>query len=146
MKNQRLFLSKIQYSTLIFPIFLLLALLVLGIYEGIWSISLIVILIAIYLVDIYSNTKYTIQNEILDIRCGAFYHKVININDIREISRSKELAKMPALSMERIKISYNQHDFVLVSPSDTTEFIRCLLEVNPNINLHSNLIQEPTLG
>jgi hypothetical protein len=142
LKNRSIFLSKIQYSILIFPISLMLTLLALGIYQGIWPVFLIVLLIAIYLIDMYSNTKYTIQNEILDIRCGVFYHKVIDINNIRKMSRSKIMVKMPALSMDRIKISYDRYDFVLVSPKDTTEFIRCLLQVNPNIILHNNLIEE----
>lgn len=120
----------------------MLSLLTLGFYKGIWPLFLIVLLIAIYLIDIYSNTKYTIQNEILDIRCGVFYHKVIDINNIRKIRRSKDMAKMPALSMDRITISYDQYNYVLVSPIETHEFIRCLLQVNPNIILHSNLSQE----
>lgn len=142
MKNRNIFRCKIQYSILILPIVLLLALLVLGIYKGIWPIVLVVLLVAIYLVDLFSNTKYTIQKEVLDIRSGMFYHKVIDITTIREISSSKELAKIPALSTDRIKIVYNQYDFVLVSPKDSSEFIKCLLQVNPAIILHSNLSQK----
>lgn len=88
----------------------------------------------------FFNTKYIIKDNHLIIMCGFFKYASIDVNNITEINNSKSLISAPAPSFDRIKISYNKYDNILISPSNKVEFISHLLDINSKIivKIYSN--------
>lgn len=92
--------------------------------------SLIIFLVSY----IFFKTKYIIDNQHLNIVCGFFKYSAIDINDITEINKTKSFIAAPAPSFDRIKISYNRYDNIIISPKNKMDFINNLLLINPKIN------------
>lgn len=98
---------------------------------------IITVLIIIMLALIFFGTKYVIDGEELIIY-GGIYKKKIAINQITSLRSTKNPLSAPAMSLDRVEITYNPHmQLALVSPKDKETFIKKLLEVNPAIKLHS---------
>ena len=58
---------------------------------------------------------------------------VIDINTIKSIEPTHTILSAPASSLDRLRISYNKYDDVVISPRRKEEFIRQLHSINPNI-------------
>jgi membrane protein YdbS with pleckstrin-like domain len=70
--------------------------------------------------------RYTLSADHLLIRSGIRKHS-ISFKDIRSVEQSNNPLAAPALSLQRVKISYGK-SFVLISPERREEFIRILRE------------------
>lgn len=98
---------------------------------------LITALIIVLLCILFFGTKYVIEEDEL-IVYGGLYKKRIQIKQIRSLRPSKNPLSAPAMSIDRIEITFDPHiQVVLVSPKDKELFVKKLLEVNPNISLKS---------
>ncbi|WP_157805735.1 PH domain-containing protein [Bacillus sp. mrc49] len=71
---------------------------------------------------IWFTTYYVIEEKTLLVR-SAFIRKTISINDIKAFDRSFNPLSSPALSLDRIKIYYGQHQYILISPLHRETFI-----------------------
>ncbi len=71
------------------------------------------------------GTHYVVANGVLRIVSGPFRWK-ITISEIVEITPSRNPVSSPALSLDRLKITYGKHRSVLVSPADKEGFIRAI--------------------
>jgi Bacterial PH domain len=80
-------------------------------------------------------TYYEINGEELKIAAGPIRYN-IHIHTIRSIEASKNPISSPALSLDRLRIDYNQSNVVYISPQDKKEFTEELLKINPNIRVH----------
>lgn len=98
---------------------------------------LITALIIVLLCILFFGTKYVIEEDEL-IVYGGIYKKRIQIRQIRSLRPSKNPLSAPAMSIDRIEITFDPHiQVILVSPKDKELFVKKLLEVNPDITLKS---------
>lgn len=68
-------------------------------------------------------TSYTIRGEHLLARCGPLRYKV-KLNEIKNIEPVKTLRPGPALSWDKLKITYgSQNKALFVSPADKYTFV-----------------------
>lgn len=99
------------------------------------NIIIIAIMSIIFIVYIFITTIYTIEKENLKIKCGFFIDLSIDIKTIRKVSETYNPISSPAVSIDRLEITYNNSETVLVSPKDKKGFINSLIEKNPNIEV-----------
>jgi hypothetical protein len=134
------FKSKIGKGFILFPSLILIAVALLLIVEKAWLGLPIVIAIAIYLADIFINTHYSIEANILKIIAGRFYKVQIPISNIYKIKSSRDPSKAPANSIDRLSIRYTmagKKKEVLVSPENKEGFMQALKDINGDIELGS---------
>lgn len=122
----------------LFPNIGLLAVAILLIVEKAWLGLPIILVIALFLNDIYRNTYYSIEDGVLTIDAGRFYLLQIPISNIYKIKPSRDPSKVPANSMDRLSIRYTKDGKkkeVLVSPENKEAFMQALKEINEDIEL-----------
>jgi hypothetical protein len=95
---------------------------------------LITVPVMAFIIWLIAATYYEINGEELKVAAGPIRYK-IHIHTIRAIEASYNPLSSPALSLDRLKITYNQNNTVLISPKDKQEFVRELLKINPNIRV-----------
>jgi len=118
---------------LILPVALLLiTVLIIGLTRGAWAEAIIAILTSLLVLSIFLVTHYRIKDNFLIIRCGVLYKATIDIKEIQTIKHTNNPLSSPALSLDRIEITYNNKR-VMISPEKTGEFIRQLQKINPQI-------------
>lgn len=120
----------------LFPNIGFLAVAILLIVEKAWLGLPIILVIALFLNDIYRNTYYSIEDGVLTIDAGRFYLLQIPISNIYKIKPSRDPSKAPANSMDRLSIRYTidgKKKEVLVSPKNKEEFMQALKEINGDI-------------
>mgnify|MGYP000164766877 CR=1 FL=1 len=71
------------------------------------------------------NTKYEVFENDLVITCGFFRWK-ISKQDITEIKETKSILASPALSLNRLKITYRNNKAIIISPENKEHFIKSL--------------------
>ena len=81
----------------------------------------------------FFKTEYTIEENKLKIKCGFFTYKPIEINEIKEITKSNNIISSPAASFDWIEIKYGKFEEMIISPKDKFEFAKYLTSLNPNI-------------
>ena len=69
--------------------------------------------------------RYTLESDHLLIRCGLIRQR-IPYRDITAITPSRSLWSAPALSLQRVKLSYGRSSSQLVSPRERAAFIQAL--------------------
>jgi hypothetical protein len=131
---KKTFRSKIDMLILV-PVILVLA--GVGVYmtvNGILVGEIAIAVIGLFIVYTYVYTSYVVTDDNkLKIRSGFLYNQEIYIKSIKKVRPTKNHRASPALSSDRLEISYNRYGRVVVSPNNKTEFIRELKVVNPRI-------------
>lgn len=102
-------------------------------YQGIWVGLGITLLCSLFIIHIFSTTVYQINTDTLRINSGFFFQECIEIKSIRKVSKSRNILQSPALSLDRIELTYNRFDSILLSPRDKAGFVAELLKRNPSI-------------
>ena len=74
-----------------------------------------------------ASTRYTIDQDSLHVRSGPV-SCTIALKDIRKISPTRTVSSAPALSMDRLQITYGNWQDCVVSPKDKEGFLRSLRE------------------
>lgn len=98
---------------------------------------LVTAFIIVLLCILFFGTKYVIEKEEL-IVYGGIYKKRIPIKQIRSLRPSKNPLSAPAMSIDRIEITFDPHiQVILISPKERELFVKKLLEINPSITLKS---------
>lgn len=93
---------------------------------------LVLIPVILFIIHMYLNTNYTIENNDLIIRCG-FYKKKLNISTIRKAEDTNNILSSPALSLDRLELFYNGYDSVIISPKNKAVFVAHLQKINPDV-------------
>lgn len=84
------------------------------------------------------NTWYRITADgYLVAHCSIFPEKRIKIEEITAVERSAMPVSSYALSLDRLIIYQGSHPWLLVSPTDQQEFVRCLRKFNPAIEVRN---------
>lgn len=106
-----------------------------------WVALLILLPVLLFMVHMFLTTNYTIDNEMLIVKCGFFFSKTIPIHEITKISETNNPISSPAISLDRIEIRCGKFDSVIISPKQKVEFINHLKSINPNIELKFKKMQ-----
>ena len=96
------------------------------------SILIMIILLGIYL---SFTTHYTIDGKNLIVKSGFLFNKTIAISSIKKITETNSLLSAPAMSFDRLEISYGKFDDIIISPKEKQVFIAHLLELHPAIQV-----------
>ena len=86
-----------------------------------------------FILHMFFNTTYTINQKMLHIKCGFFRYKPINIMNMKKISKSSSIISSPAASFDRIEITYDKFDELIISPKHKLKFAVDLQKINPNL-------------
>ena len=137
--------SKVSYGllTVVFVVFfspLILNLIKSGINLNLILISIFLIIIFGLITHMFLKTEYTIEEKKLKIKCGLFTYKPIEINEIKEITKSSNIVSSPAASFDRIEIKYGKFEELIISPKNKFEFAQYLTNLNPKIK--NNIAEE----
>ncbi len=81
----------------------------------------------------FLGTRYIIEGTTLLIQSAPFTKQRYDILAISSISNSNNPISSPALSLDRIKITFNNRRSVLISPAKKEDFLRELQRINPHI-------------
>jgi hypothetical protein len=98
-----------------------------------WFGLAIVLLTFVFILHIFLNTSYTIENNTLTIICGFLYRKQLDIAGITRVKATNNILSSPATSLDRLTIFWGKHGKVMVSPKDKTGFIAHLQSINSGI-------------
>jgi hypothetical protein len=101
---------------------------------GGWG-ALIVLLVGGFILHLFLNTFYRIENHTLHIKCGFLYNSTINIHEIKKIAATKNPLSAPATSLDRIEVLYGKNGFCLLSPKDKKSFVADILAINPAVEV-----------
>ena len=128
--------SKISKGLFLLIFLLLIILFILFINEKNGWIGIVIILpIIVYIIDIFLNTFYIIENNELKVKCGFFYNKKIKIETIKKISKTNNIVNAPALSLKRIEVQFEKNKSIILSPKHEDDIIKNIIKINPNIQL-----------
>ena len=82
----------------------------------------VTVLVLGLLFSLFTRTHYTIADGELRVVSGPF-RRTIPLSAITSIEPSRNPLSSPALSLDRLKISYGNKKYVLISPADKTGFL-----------------------
>ena len=113
-----------------------------GIYETVFIEvnilgAVVMTALLVLLVSFWFRTIYKIEGDILHIYYGPFRFQVV-ISEITSIRHTKNIFTGPALSSERIEITYSNYSVIQISPKEKEKFVNALLQMNPNIKILHN--------
>lgn len=97
------------------------------------------VLFIAFVAYLFLTTYYVIEGNFLRVKSGFLINKIIDIHTIRIISETNNPIGAPAASLDRLEISYNKHDTILISPKDKSGFIDQILRINPQIEIRYRL-------
>ena len=103
--------------------------------KSLWIPFIIILILHFLLLFMLANIKYVITESqlIIDQSLGKWGKEVIDISTIKSIEPTHTILSAPASSLDRLRISYNKYDEVVISPRRKEEFIRQLQSINPQI-------------
>ena len=103
--------------------------------KSMWIPFTIILLLHFLLLFMLANIKYVITESqlIIDQSLGKWGKEVIDISTIKSIEPTHTILSAPASSLDRLRISYNKYDDIIISPRRKEEFIRQLQSINPQI-------------
>ena len=103
--------------------------------KSMWIPFAIILILHFLLLFMLANIKYVITESqlIIDQSLGKWGKEVIDISTIKSIEPTHTILSAPASSLDRLRISYNKYDDIIISPRRKEEFIRQLQSINPQI-------------
>ena len=133
-----IYYSKISYTLLIVIFIVFFGPLIPNIIHEGFSNNMIMITLGLFVIyglilHMFFYTTYTIDQKMLHIRCGFFRYKPINIMNMKKISKSSSIVSSPAASFDRIEITYDKFDELIISPKYKLKFTADLQKINPNL-------------
>lgn len=101
-----------------------------------WMAIIIIILPALFLLWIWFDTNYKIEDNLFKYKSGPIRGS-IKIENITTVVLNKTLyvGVKPALSFKGCIIKYNRWDEIYISPVNIVKFYEELLRVNPKIKV-----------
>ena len=111
---------------------------VISLFDKAYIITIILFSVSIYLVWMWFDTYYVIEEGNLFYKCGLL-KGAISIDTITGIVRNKKQYRYsgikPALSTKGLIVKYNKWDDIFISPKDVDLFINNLKEINNKIEV-----------
>lgn len=81
----------------------------------------------------FTSTKYIIDGNLLVIKSTFLINRKIDILTITQIKETNNPLSAPAASLDRLKITYGDGYWTLVSPKDKEAFLLHIKKIQPNI-------------
>lgn len=104
--------------------------------EIVWLGIVIDLTVILIFLNIIYGTAYIIEEDMLTIRSGIFINKTIDIHDIVEVNKTKDMQSSPALSLDRIRLKLKNKETVMISPKDRDGFINEICSINNKVCVH----------
>ena len=103
--------------------------------KSLWIPFTIILVFHFLFLFMLANIKYVITESqlIIDQSLGKWGKEVIDISTIKSIEPTHTILSAPASSLDRLRISYNKYDEIVISPRRKEEFISQLQSINPQI-------------
>lgn len=89
------------------------------------SIVAAALLIVALIGSLLVRTHYTVEGNILRIASGPFSWKV-PVDQIESVKATRNPLSSPALSLDRLQISYGKDRRIMVSPADKAGFLKAI--------------------
>lgn len=86
---------------------------------------------------------YDVTEEDLIVHSGLTRRRV-RLQEIRRITPSHNLLSSPALSIDRIRIDYGRHSFILLSPKDREGFAAAIKSRFDSVEVDERILPAPT--
>ena len=83
------------------------------------------VLFCALLLAVLKSTYYVVEDGTLRIVSGPFRWK-IPVSEIVEVVPTRNPLSAPALSLDRLKVTYGKRRYMLVSPEDKGGFVRAI--------------------
>lgn len=131
--KKKVFKSKIGWWYYCLMLFVAVLFVLSFIPSELWLMSVATALVTFEVWETAFNTSYTLSGGTLKVRCGIFYRVDVKVESIRVITPTHTWLSSAALSMDRLRITYNKYDEVTVSPKRKAEFVEMLKKENPRI-------------
>lgn len=131
----KLYKSKISPLVLILIGLPMIVLMLFMIWKNTWLGFSIMAITSIFLFHLFITTYYIIEGAHLRVRSGFLVNLKIEIATIKKIEKSNSFLSSPATSFDRIEVSYNKFDRVIISPADKSAFVKTLKDLNPAIEV-----------
>ena len=105
-------------------------------------VSMVVMLLSTLLcIHVLLSTWYRITADgYLIAHCSIFPEKKVKIEEITAVETTVLPVSSYALSLDRLIIYRNDQQWLLISPTDKKEFLRCLRKYNPDIKVKDPMI------
>ncbi len=87
--------------------------------------AVVMVLVMFLLFSVFRSTYYEIGDKDLLVVSGPF-RWTIPLDTITDVTPTRNPLSSPALSMDRLRISYGKRKFILVSPEDKEGFVNAL--------------------
>lgn len=81
---------------------------------------------------IWFGTGYKVGDGKIKVYYGPF-RMTVNISEIQKIEKVKSAFTAPALAINRLDITHKNYNTIQTSPKREEEFVKLLLEENPDI-------------
>ena len=98
-----------------------------------WVLLSIDVVVTLFLIEVFRNTKYVIDGEKLIVKTGFKLSSSCDICQIKSITKTRTLLSAPALSLDRLQVKLKGGDVIVISPRKKRAFVEHLLKVNPQI-------------
>ncbi|TXN35701.1 PH domain-containing protein [Flagellimonas hymeniacidonis] len=127
--------SKISYGLLLFVLAVPIGTIFPLISSQRWFAIGVNLCIVTFILILFFNLFYAIDEEWLYIKLGLVLIKKIDIQSIIMMSETRSLISAPAVSLDRLEIIYSKHKSIIISPRDKSGFIDHITLINPNITV-----------
>lgn len=107
-----------------------------SIFHLLWV--LLGLLIIAFFIWLWFGTGYKVENDTIKIEHGPL-KETVKIRDVKKISKEKNFLAAASLAIDRLELRYGRYGSVFVSPKEEYEFIKLLLNKNPEIQMDNNL-------
>lgn len=84
------------------------------------------------MLSVLFQTHYTLSPTVLDVRSGPVRY-LIPIASIKEIRPVRSVVSSPALSLDRLEISYDGFRAIMISPRDRERFLNELAALRGDV-------------
>jgi len=101
-----------------------------------WHFLIIPGLIFTVFMHMFLTTYYTIEGDVLQVRCGLMMNMKISIATITAITETRDSTSAPAISLDRLRIDYGKGKSILISPKEKRAFIHGILSLNNTIEVN----------
>jgi len=126
------FRSAISWGLFV-PLFVFFTILaVFMVFQKAWGGFVVILLVVSFFIHLIITTVYTINKQMLLIKCSVLVRQQIAISSITHIKQTNSPWSSPALSLNRLEVRY-LHSKVLISPANQKQFCQQMLMVNPAI-------------
>ena len=130
-----IFKSKISIGLVLFLAVVLGGMFIKLLYDGSWSVSLLIFCQILFIAHLFLTTFYIVENEKLHVKSGFLINILIDIQQIKKISETNTIMSAPAVSFDRLEILYNKFDTVVISPKEKMQFIEAIKKINPQVEV-----------